>query len=145
MVGSFRVKTEEVTLDSSCLPSTLEACSYDDTVASEYRGLNGPDRFSAVTGDRTRVVLFPTLSGAVGLIGSSATSAGSRGWVAATGDDGSLAVLGFTGTVTEACALGSLPGLFFFGTGPLSCLERGTLRTGSTKVVRPLAPFQGFR
>jgi hypothetical protein len=110
--------------------------------------LKGPERFSAVTGERIRVLLFPTLSGAVGLIGSTTDSAGSTRSVGGgvIGEVGCAAVLCIAvGTVTAACALGSLAILLLFGIGPMSCFDRGTFLTGSTKVVRPLAPFQGSR
>ena len=115
--------------------------------------MNGAERFSAVTGERMRVLLFPTFSGAVGLIGSTvgsaadsvADSAGSCG-LGVVGKVGSTAVLcAVVGTVTAACALESLIILLLFGIGPMSCFDRGTFFTGSTKVVRPLAPFHGSR
>jgi hypothetical protein len=131
--------------------------------------LNGPERFSAVTGERMRVLLFPTLSGAVGLIGSivgsAAVSAAASAVDSAVGSavDSAVDSAGSCGlgvvdkvgcaavlcavvcTVTAACALESLITLLLFGTGPMSCFARGTFFTGSTKAVRPLAPFHGSR
>jgi hypothetical protein len=114
-----------------------------------------------VTGDRMRVLLFPTLSGAVGLIGSTVGSAAAS--AAASAVDSAVDLAGscglrgvdkvgcavvlcaVVGTVTAWCALESLTILLFFGTGPMSCFARGTFFTGSTKAVRPLAPFHGSR
>ncbi len=58
---------------------------------------------------------------------------------------GSAEVLRAAGIVTTACAPESLTMLLRFATGPVSYFGRGTLRTGSTKAVLPLAPFQGSR
>lgn len=79
------------------------------------------------------------------MIGSSGKSVGSGGWVEETGEVGSADVLRDAGTVTTVCALESLTTLLRFATGPVSRFGRGTLRTGSTKAVLPLAPFQGSR